>query len=196
MKNRGFLAFFRGGDQERPPEPNPEPQHEAIMEEEEREQAILKLQRLQKELEREARMKKSTTIRSSRPIPDRFAFILNQASFDPRLEMNPRQGTDKDRDYLATLLKSDGFQIRLCNDFTLKEIDDEIEEFCHHCQDIRVQCIFVAILTHGDHHKLYAYDQTFMLKEIQTRFASVTEGPKFYVVQVKKLFIWKTFDIV
>ena len=69
---------------------------------------------------------------------------------------SPRIGTHVDREALTTTLKTLGFEVRVFNDFSLKEIDQTLEK-CASEDHSEADCIAVFVLTHGNMlHSLFS----------------------------------------
>lgn len=54
------------------------------------------------------------------------AYIFNHEYFNANLELNPRPGTNKDRDDLRKILRELDFDVTLFNDLTFNELNMEI----------------------------------------------------------------------
>ena len=60
-----------------------------------------------------------------------YALIFNHKNFDPRLDLKTRNGTDADRDNLQLTLRQLGFDVKVYNDCSFKEIEQVLEELAN-----------------------------------------------------------------
>lgn len=118
------------------------------------------------------------------------ALIFNHKSFNPRLSLNDRRGTDADRENLKNTARHLGFRdgdIHIFEDLTYVELDKQIKNYAE--QDFRDKdCLFVCICTHGDQGILYAKDKKFRAEELWEPFTgdrcpSLAGKPKLFFVQ-------------
>ena len=116
------------------------------------------------------------------------AIIFNHGVFDPRLNINSRDGTNYDRDKLKDILTELDFDVKVHNDLSWKEIE-EILERTRKEDHSDADCIFVAVMTHGQLDKLYAYDEAYDRNLIWSGFTgdkckSLVGKPKLFFIQV------------
>ena len=77
------------------------------------------------------------------------AFVFNHMNFDPRLNLNVRNGTNNDRDNLRINLRQLDFDVEVHDDLPFKDIERILENASledHSDAD----CILVAVLSHGE----------------------------------------------
>ena len=60
-----------------------------------------------------------------------YALIFNHKNFDPRLDLKTRNGTDADRDNLQLTLRQLGFDVKVYNDCSFKEIEQILKELAN-----------------------------------------------------------------
>jgi len=116
------------------------------------------------------------------------ALIFNHKHFESRLGLKVRNGTDADKENLRNTLRQLGFQVHVCDDLTFREIEKTIERYStfedHHDAD----CLFVAILSHGEGGVLYSRDQAYKADRIWSQFTgdkcpSLAGKPKLFFIQ-------------
>ena len=83
----------------------------------------------------------------------RKAIIINNHMFS---YMNHRTGTNKDAEDLKKLFILLGFEVKLHQDQTTKQMRDVLEDAAK--DRSAHDCLIVAVLTHGDEGKLYGID--------------------------------------
>lgn len=116
------------------------------------------------------------------------ALIFNHKNFDSRLGLKTRNGTDADKENLRVTLRQLEFEVRVYDDLKFKDIEKVIEHYStfedHHDAD----CIFVAILSHGEGGILYSKDQAYKPDRIWSQFTgdkcpSLAGKPKLFFIQ-------------
>jgi len=116
-----------------------------------------------------------------------IAIIFNHMNFDPRLGLKQRNGTNVDRDSLRSVLKGLDFEVKVYNDLYFKQLERVLEEVaCHDHTD--ADCIFVAVLSHGEMGILYAQDQPFKPDRLWCHFnaekcPTLAGKPKLFFIQ-------------
>merc|ERR1712088_1288396 len=116
-----------------------------------------------------------------------FAIIFNHKNFDQRLGLKVRNGTDTDRDNLEITLKRLDFEVRVYNDCAYKDMERILEELAQ-SDHSDADCVFVAVLSHGELGILYACDQPFKPDRLWSHFnaekcPSLAGKPKLFFVQ-------------
>jgi len=116
-----------------------------------------------------------------------IAIIFNHMNFDPRLGLKQRNGTNVDRDSLRSVLKGLDFEVKVYNDLHFKQLERVLEEVaCYDHTD--ADCIFVAVLSHGEMGILYAQDQPFKPDRLWCHFnaekcPTLAGKPKLFFIQ-------------
>ena len=118
------------------------------------------------------------------------AMIFNHKNFDPRLGLKARNGTDRDRDNLRITLRNLDFEVKVYDDLPYKEMERILEDLAadNHAD---ADCVFVAVLSHGELGILYACDQPYKPDRLWSHFnaekcPSLAGKPKLFFVQVTK----------
>lgn len=116
-----------------------------------------------------------------------LAIIFNHKTFDPRLGLKTRNGTNADRDNLRSTLRSLDFEVQVYDDAPFKEMERILEEaaLSNHSD---ADCILVAVLSHGELGILYASDQPYKPDRLWSHFnaekcPSLAGKPKLFFVQ-------------
>jgi len=115
------------------------------------------------------------------------AIIFNHMYFDQRLGLKQRNGTNVDRDSLRSVLKGLDFEVRVYNDLHFKQLERVLEEVASH-DHTDADCIFVAVLSHGEMGILYAQDQPFKPDRLWCHFnaekcPTLAGKPKLFFIQ-------------
>ena len=115
------------------------------------------------------------------------AFVFNHMNFDPRLNLNTRNGTNADRDNLRINLRQLDFDVEVYDDLPFREIERILESASmeDHGQE---DCILVAVLSHGELGILYASDQPYKPDRLWSHFTadkcpSLAGKPKLFFIQ-------------
>ena len=115
------------------------------------------------------------------------AFVFNHMNFDPRLNLNTRNGTNADRDNLRINLRQLDFDVEVHDDLPFREIERILESASmeDHGQE---DCILVAVLSHGELGILYASDQPYKPDRLWSHFSadkcpSLAGKPKLFFIQ-------------
>lgn len=118
--------------------------------------------------------------------PRGFLLIINNRTF--RGDLEERMGTDVDCANLKCLFLSLGFGVELRTNLTAEEIIANLEVLSRHEQLPSVDCLVVAILTHGSDDYLYGVDEMFVdvnhlyEKLSATQCPALIHKPKFFIV--------------
>jgi len=117
-----------------------------------------------------------------------LAFIFNHKHFDPRLGLKTRNGTDADRDNLRITLRQLDFDVQVHNDLSFKEIEMELEKAAGQVDHSESDCIFIAVLSHGELGILYASDHAYKPDRLWTAFnaekcPTLAGKPKMFFIQ-------------
>ena len=88
------------------------------------------------------------------------AFVFNHLNFDPRLNLNTRNGTNCDRDNLRINLRQLDFDVEVHDDLPFKDIERILESASMEDHS-EADCILVAVLSHGELGILYARYTTY-----------------------------------
>lgn len=116
-----------------------------------------------------------------------LALLFNHKHFDPRLQLKTRNGTNADRDNLRITLRQLDFEVKVYDDLPFKELDRLLEEAS--MQDhSESDCIFVAILSHGELGILYASDHAYKPDRVWSHFnaekcPTLAGKPKMFFIQ-------------
>merc|ERR1719420_2408270 len=115
------------------------------------------------------------------------AFIFNHMNFDPKLGLNTRNGTNSDRDNLRINLRQLDFEVEVHDDLPFKDIERILESASMEDHS-DADCIFVAVLSHGELGILYASDQPFKPDRLWSHFnaekcPSLAGKPKLFFIQ-------------
>ena len=116
------------------------------------------------------------------------AFIFNHMNFDPRLNLNTRNGTNNDRDNLRRNLRQLDFEVEVHDDLPFKDIE-RILITASKEDHSDADCIFVAVLSHGELGILYSVDQPYKPEKLWYHFTadkcpSLAGKPKLFLIQV------------
>jgi len=115
------------------------------------------------------------------------AFIFNHMNFESKLQLRARNGTDNDRDNLRVVLRQLDFQVEVYNDLPCKEVE-RILETASLEDHSEADCIFVAVLSHGELGILYASDHPYKPENLWTHFTAdkcptLAGKPKMFFIQ-------------
>jgi len=115
------------------------------------------------------------------------AFIFNHMNFDTRLNLKTRNGTNNDRDNLRVTLRQLDFDVEVYNDLPFKEMD-RILENASMDDHSDADCIFVAVMSHGELGILYSSDQPFKPDRLWGHFTAdkcrtLAGKPKMFFIQ-------------
>ena len=123
--------------------------------------------------------------------PHGYALIINNKSFDARLDGKPqlstRNGSDTDKDSLESALKSLGYKINIRNDLCADEIERAFEEFSdEHKHEASDSCV-CCLLSHGEEGKIWGKDNKLVeVRDLSERLAnckSLVGKPKIFFIQ-------------
>jgi caspase-like apoptosis-related cysteine protease len=117
-----------------------------------------------------------------------LAFIFNHKHFDPRLGLKQRNGTDADRDNLRITLRQLEFEVNVYNDLPFKEMERILEQASAETNHSDHDCIFIAVLSHGELGILYASDHAYKPDRLWTHFnaekcPTLAGKPKMFFIQ-------------
>ncbi|XP_053660674.1 caspase-1-like [Anopheles marshallii] len=122
-----------------------------------------------------------------------LALIINQVKFR---RMTQRDGSNRDRDSISSVLSEIGFDVRVYDDPNKKKLLAMLEEIANedHSQN---DCLVVVVMTHGDKDVLHASDDSYPVGRLWEPF--VGNGCKTLVGKPKLFFIQacrgETFDV-
>ena len=117
--------------------------------------------------------------------PRGIAVIINNKNFLSSTGMDPRHGTDVDRDALEKLFESLEFDVKIYNDVTkyeIRKIAQEMAAWDHSDYD----AFIFSILTHGKEGLLYGTDGTISIRDLTSGFKDATTlagKPKLFFFQ-------------
>jgi len=99
------------------------------------------------------------------------AIIFNHYKFSPEINLPTRSGTNVDRDNLRVVLRQLEFDVEIHNDLRAQDIDRVLMKASleDHTES---DCIFIAVLSHGDNGVIYAYDRLYSSELIWTLFTA------------------------
>jgi len=117
-----------------------------------------------------------------------LSFIFNHKHFDPRLGLKQRNGTDADRDNLRITLRQLEFEVNVYNDLPFKEMERILEQASAETNHSDHDCIFIAVLSHGELGILYASDHAYKPDRLWTHFnaekcPTLAGKPKMFFIQ-------------
>ena len=118
------------------------------------------------------------------------AIIFNHLNFHHSLGLNTRNGTNCDRDNLRINLRQLDFDVSVYDDLPGKEVERILEQTSMEDHS-EADCIFVAVLSHGELGTLYASDQMYKPDRIWSHFTadkcpSLAGKPKLFFIQVSR----------
>jgi hypothetical protein len=114
-----------------------------------------------------------------------FALIINNKDFLPSLELDSRQGTDKDASTLEYTFMNLGFDVKTLHNLTadnMRNILERYAEFDHSDAD----CFCCILLSHGDEGLIYGTDDVCELDKLIEPFKfsrSLAGKPKLFFIQ-------------
>lgn len=115
--------------------------------------------------------------------------IFNHMKFKKRLQMNVRNGTNRDKRNLEKMAQNLGFEyIHSFDDLTHSEILDVVDKVAR-SDHSHYDCFAMAILTHGEQgDMMYAYDRTYHIDEVTEPFMAnkcptLAGKPKMFFIQ-------------
>ena len=119
------------------------------------------------------------------------AIIFNHLNFHPSLGLNTRNGTNCDRDNLRINLRQLDFEVYVYDDLPGKDVERILEQTSLEDHS-EADCIFVAVLSHGELGTLYASDQMYKPDRIWSHFTadkcpSLAGKPKLFFIQVLRI---------
>ena len=122
-----------------------------------------------------------------------IAVILNHENFDEHLGLSVRNGTDVDQENLLMTLQQLDFEVKVYKDLPYKEIENILERLSRDNHS-DADCLFVAVLSHGDQGLLYAFDQPYKAEQLWSHFtaekcSTLAGKSKLFFVQVNTLSI-------
>ena len=122
-----------------------------------------------------------------------IAVIFNYEKFDKHLGLSARNGTDVDQDNLLMTLQQLDFEVKVYKDLPYKEIENILETLSRDNHS-DADCLFVAVLSHGDQGLLYAFDQPYKPEQLWGHFnaekcSTLAGKSKLFFVQVNTLSI-------
>jgi caspase 7 len=118
-----------------------------------------------------------------------IALIFNHENFDISTGWHkyPRTGTGKDRDKFEITLKKLRFDVTVRDNFTYDEIMTELKNTAN-LEHSEFDCVFVAVMTHGNTNKLGAKDTKYKPDELWKYFTAMecpqlAGKPKIFCIQ-------------
>ena len=90
-------------------------------------------------------------------------------NFDEHLGLSVRNGTDVDQENLLMTLQQLDFEVKVYKDLPYKEIENILERLSRENHS-DADCLFVAVLSHGDQELLYAFDQPYKPEQLWGHF--------------------------
>ncbi|KAA0183851.1 caspase-1-like [Hyalella azteca] len=116
-----------------------------------------------------------------------YCLVFNHKNFHPKVNMNTRKGTDKDRDDIVNLFTKLNFTVQVFNDLTLDSLKKQLDYYAlgdHSAYD----CLVVFFLSHGEDGVFYAQDAAFRHDELFDVFDSsncptLAGKPKIFFIQ-------------
>lgn len=114
-----------------------------------------------------------------------IALIFSQENFKNKLTR--RHGNDKDEKRLEAVLEEYNFDVKVCRDFSLKDILAELKRVAqmdHSDND----CLIITIMTHGEVGKIFSHDKHFTLDRVTSFFTdeacpSLKGKPRLFFIQ-------------
>lgn len=119
-----------------------------------------------------------------------LALIFGHENFkDDKLDK--RTETKKDMTNLKQSLQALEFDVKTYTDLSHKHVMREIERAARRTDHTDHDCILVAIMTHGENDRVYAYDESYKLDTIWSAFtadrcSTLAGKPKIFIVQASQ----------
>ncbi|XP_034542957.1 caspase-6-like [Notolabrus celidotus] len=114
-----------------------------------------------------------------------LALIFNQKHFYTGCK--PRYGTEVDRNNLEKRLKELGFEVKVYNDKTKKDVEDRIREAAE-ADHSDADSFLLVFLSHGEKDHIHASDDKISIQDITARFKgdkcpTLVGKPKIFILQ-------------
>ncbi|XP_067618366.1 caspase-1-like isoform X2 [Eurosta solidaginis] len=98
-----------------------------------------------------------------------------------------RMGTERDRDTVADMLLSYGFDVRIFNDLTFEKVDGHLKDIAKE-DHTNNDCFVLVIMSHGAEGRVYASDMSYPVERLWQPFlgsncSSLINKPKIFFVQ-------------
>uniref|UniRef100_A0A182PC04 Caspase n=1 Tax=Anopheles epiroticus TaxID=199890 RepID=A0A182PC04_9DIPT len=113
------------------------------------------------------------------------ALIINQVNFS---SMEKREGSNKDRDDMSSVLQRIGFDVRVFDDCNRKQLLSGLQEIANE-DHTKNDCLVIVVMTHGkENNLLYASDKSYEVNRLWEPFIggacpSLIGKPKLFFVQ-------------
>ncbi|XP_049539170.1 caspase-1-like [Anopheles darlingi] len=112
------------------------------------------------------------------------AIIISHEKFTA---LDPRKGTNKDRDDVCKVLEKLGFEVRHLNDPEKSTINEKLEQIAKE-DHTNSDCLVVIVMTHGAPGVLYAADGAYNVDELWNKFTgdsckTLHGKPKLFFIQ-------------
>ncbi|XP_055627014.1 caspase-like isoform X2 [Toxorhynchites rutilus septentrionalis] len=113
-----------------------------------------------------------------------IALIFSHLNFST---MPSRNGTDKDRDDISSVLYDLDFDVRVFNDLSRKELLETLREVSRE-DHTKNDCLVVVVMSHGEQGVLYARDNKYSVDSLWRHFLgnacpSLIGKPKMFFIQ-------------
>ncbi|XP_037827644.1 caspase-3-like [Lucilia sericata] len=98
-----------------------------------------------------------------------------------------REGTEKDRDAMEQTLLNYGFDVRVFNDLTWRELNDVLAKTAQEDHSNN-DCLVVTVMSHGSEGRIYARDISYPVERLWNSFLgekcrSLINKPKLFFIQ-------------
>ncbi|XP_052059064.1 caspase-3-like [Mytilus californianus] len=118
-----------------------------------------------------------------------IAVVINNITFDTRLKLGDRVGSDLDASSLFQRFMELGFDSDLLNDATKNDMDMKFDEIIKDKESLKTtDCLIVALLTHGNEDTVYMTDTSIKIKYVMdffnaTKCPELVLKPKIFILQ-------------
>ncbi|KAK8733635.1 hypothetical protein OTU49_006399 [Cherax quadricarinatus] len=114
--------------------------------------------------------------------------IFNHRVFDRNTGLGERNGTDRDRDQVQQLFEQLGFQVKVCNNYTVASIKAEIQDLAFGTDHSDCDMLAVIFMSHGEQDILWGKDghikAEFLFESFQGDQCKTLAGkPKLFFIQ-------------
>lgn len=115
-----------------------------------------------------------------------MAFIFNHENFE-KTYLNKRTGSAVDRNNLEEVLKKLGFEVEVYDNLTSEELKYRIQKIAN-IDHTNADCVFIAVLTHGEPGRLHASDNYYTPEILWLNFTAdkcttLAGKPKLFFIQ-------------
>ncbi|XP_076097346.1 caspase-3-like [Mytilus galloprovincialis] len=116
-----------------------------------------------------------------------IAVVINNITFNPKLKLGDREGSDVDASSLFQRFMELGFDTDMLNDVTKDDMDTKFNEIREDKESLKnADCLIVVLLTHGNEDSVYMTDMSIKIKYVMD-FFNATNCPE--LILKPKVFI-------